>query len=157
MEALLYVLYDGPCALCQGVVRLALRQPGASRCRFVPLQAVVDTPAGDQLAGRLGERLGESVVVLRGSEILVRSDAALALLEALGPWAWLARRLRCLPRAWRDALYEAVAARRARLFGRYEAPLCERLSPAHRSRLLDALPPEALAALLHGVPTRPDP
>lgn len=144
MEPLLYVLYDGPCALCQGVVRLALRRPDAARCRFVPLAAVVGTPEGERLERWLGAALGDTVVVLRGAEVLVRSDAVLALLAALGPCAWLAAWLRRVPRGWRDRLYELVAARRHRWFGRAEGPVCERPSPDQRPLLLDALPPEAV-------------
>ena len=144
MEPLLYVLYDGPCALCQGVVRLALRRPAAARCRFVPLAAVIDTPEGERLERRLGEPIGDTVVVLRGAEVLVRSDAVLALHEALGPAAWLVPWLRRVPRAWRDRLYGWVAAHRQSWFGRAEGLACERPAPGQRPLLLEALPPDAL-------------
>ncbi|MEB3221696.1 MAG: DCC1-like thiol-disulfide oxidoreductase family protein [Candidatus Sericytochromatia bacterium] len=140
----LHVLFDGECATCHALVRLALRHPARAGLRFVPLGAVVNTPAGDALAHRLGEPLGATLVVLRDGEALTRSDAVLALAAALGGAWQLAGLGRLLPRPWRDALYDALAARRHRLG--LASVACEQLPAEARGLVLDSLPPEALAA-----------
>jgi predicted DCC family thiol-disulfide oxidoreductase YuxK len=138
------VLFDGECATCHALVRLALRHPARAGLRFVPLSAVAGTPAGGALAERLGEPLGATLVVLRDGVALTRSDAVLAVAAALGgPWR-LAGLGRWLPRRWRDRLYDAVAKRRHWL-GLPPRPLaCERLPPEVQALVLEALPPEAL-------------
>jgi predicted DCC family thiol-disulfide oxidoreductase YuxK len=143
---LLHVLFDGECATCHALVRLALRQPARTGMRFVPLSALVGTPAGDALAARLGEPLGATLVVLRDDEALTRSDAVLAVAAALGgPWR-VAGLGRWLPRRWRDRLYDAVAARRHWLGPPSLSLACERLPAELRALVLDALPAEALGA-----------
>lgn len=138
------MLFDGDCATCHALVRFALRHPARPTIRFVPLAAVVGTPAGEALARRLGEPLGDTLVVVRDGQALTRSDAVLAVATALGgPWR-LAALGRWVPRRWRDGLYDAFAARRHRLGC---APVaCQRLPPEARALLLDALPPEVLPA-----------
>ena len=56
----------------------------------------------------------------------------MAILPA--PWRWL-RWLRLLPRGLRDAVYDLIAGRRHRWFGRHEA--CPRPAPEVRDRFLD--------------------
>jgi predicted DCC family thiol-disulfide oxidoreductase YuxK len=67
-------------------------------------------------------------------QVLDRSDAALAILWDIGgPWrgvSWL----RLLPRALRDAVYDFVAKRRYRWFGKLEA--CALPAPEQSDRFL---------------------
>lgn len=110
------ILYDGTCGLCDGAVRFILKHERAPWCRFAPIQS----PAGAALiraAGRDPEKR-DTVYLWTGGMLLDRSDAALEAARHLrAPWRW-ARMLRVLPRPWRDALYDLVARRRYRWFGR---------------------------------------
>jgi predicted DCC family thiol-disulfide oxidoreductase YuxK len=111
------LFYDGGCGLCHGAVRLLLRLDRRGRLRFAPLGG--DTFAALLSAGD-GAALPESLV-LRTSEgrLLLRS---LAVVEGLrvagGAAAWLACVAALVPRGVADGLYDALARRRLRLFGR---------------------------------------
>ncbi|MGB7075393.1 MAG: DCC1-like thiol-disulfide oxidoreductase family protein, partial [Candidatus Sulfotelmatobacter sp.] len=68
--------------------------------------------------------------------LLSRSEAVLFVLKQLArPWRALASLLQILPKSLRDAVYNAVARRRYRIFGRYE--VCMLPPDQHRGRFLD--------------------
>ncbi len=126
------LLFDGVCNLCNGAVDFILRRERAPRLRFASLQSGY---ARRLLAGSDvdPERL-ETLVFVRGDEVLVRSDAVLAVCGELpAPWRWL-RVLRVLPRGLRDALYRFVAGRRYRWFGKRAS--CRMPSPEEKERFL---------------------
>ncbi|MBM4188869.1 MAG: DUF393 domain-containing protein [Gemmatimonadetes bacterium] len=108
------LLYDGDCGFCQATVQFVLRRDREKTLRFAPLQG--------EFAAALRARFGEleavdSVVwVPAGGEgVLLRSDAAFAVARYLGG-AWrLLPALAVVPRAIRDRVYDAIAARRHRL------------------------------------------
>jgi predicted DCC family thiol-disulfide oxidoreductase YuxK len=85
--------------------------------RFAPLQSEV----GQQLLKRLGvpEKV-DSVVLVVGDRVYVRSDAALEIVRRLGfPWSLLAV-FRVVPRPIRDVVYDWIARHRYQWFGRSE-------------------------------------
>ena len=131
------LLYDGTCGACNGTVQFVLRRDRRGSLHF----AALDSAFG--LAVRLRHpqiATVDSVVWIDttdGTERAVgRSDAALRLASYLGmPWSWLTIG-RVIPRSWRDALYDAVARRRYRWFGR--AVSCPIPTPAQRRRFVDA-------------------
>ncbi|MGE0192564.1 MAG: thiol-disulfide oxidoreductase DCC family protein [Planctomycetota bacterium] len=134
------VLYDGACGLCQRSVRFLLARDRRDALRFAALEGPVGQavlarhPTADVGADSLRTVLDHGQP---GERLLVRSSAALAALAALGG-AWrLVRMLEAVPRRWRDAVYDAVAARRHRWF---PADACALPTPRDRHKLLD-LPP----------------
>lgn len=130
-------LFDGFCNLCHAGVRFVIaRDPGA-RVVFAPLES--DT--GRRLLARHGGLPAgtDSLVVLAGDTLHVKSDAALALAERLTPpWPLLARLARRLPRALRDGIYDRIARSRHRWFGRRDA--CPRPESDAAGRFLDGPP-----------------
>lgn len=130
------ILYDGVCKLCHAAVRFVLARDRHARFRF----AALDSPAARARLADAGARgletLPDSVVLIDGAGVHVRSTAALRIARALGfPWS-----LACLaivvPRPLRDALYDAIARRRYRWFGREDA--CPMPPPGVADRFLDA-------------------
>jgi predicted DCC family thiol-disulfide oxidoreductase YuxK len=133
------VLYDGVCGLCDRLNRFVLARDRADRFRFAALQG--------ELARRLLSRHGREAgdldtfyVVARfggpDEAVLDRGRAAVHVLGSLGvPWS-AARALRILPRHVLDALYDFVAWRRYRWFGRFEA--CRLPDPRYLAKFLDA-------------------
>lgn len=111
------VLFDGVCNLCHGWVRFVIARDSHGRVAFAPLQS--DT-ARSLLATHGGMPAStDSLVVLDGDTLRVRSEAALAVAERLrAPWPLLARLARLVPRALRDGLYDRIARSRYRWFGR---------------------------------------
>lgn len=130
------ILYDGVCKLCHAAVRFVLARDRQARFRF----AALDSPAARARLAAAGvprpEALGDSVVLIDGAGIHVRSTAALRIARALGfPWS-LAFVAIVVPRPLRDALYDAIARRRYRWFGRDDA--CPVPPPDVADRFLDA-------------------
>lgn len=129
------VFYDGHCGLCHGFVRFLLAEDREHLFRLSPLQ-------GDAFARSVAESdratLPDSVVVRRSDgRLLVRSEAALLVLDALGGvWRVIALFGRLVPRALRDAAYDGVAATRHRLFAQ-PAEVCPLVPAELRSRFAD--------------------
>jgi len=124
----LVCFFDGHCGLCNGAVRWLLRRDRQDRLRF----AVLESEIGAELMARHGISLehqksgSTTILVVRGfggreEKILVRSEAALALLNELPrPWPAVGRMLGWIPLPVRDAVYRAVAHWRYRIGGRLE-------------------------------------
>jgi predicted DCC family thiol-disulfide oxidoreductase YuxK len=110
------VWFDGVCVLCNGFVDFLLARDRGGRIRFGALQS----PAGESVRRRARSLFGEvdSIVVSEGPDLRVRSDAALRAIAALGRGWRVVGVLRGIPRPVRDAVYDAVARRRYRWFGR---------------------------------------
>jgi predicted DCC family thiol-disulfide oxidoreductase YuxK len=122
------LLFDGQCLLCDGVVNFIVAHERSPMLRFSPLGSAFAArwlSAHPSLAGL------DSVLLVEGERVFARSEAALRIARHLRwPWRGLAV-LRVVPRFLRDALYDAVAARRQRWFGLKDACLRPaRLSPA---------------------------
>ncbi|MFN0177590.1 MAG: thiol-disulfide oxidoreductase DCC family protein [Gemmatimonadales bacterium] len=118
-EARPTLFYDGLCALCNGSVRFLLKFDRNGSLQFAPLTGPT---AQSLLASHPDLASIDSLVVVAGSAVLVRSAAVLWLLRYLGGgWtgvAWVGHRL---PAAFRDRLYDVIARWRYRAFGRYES------------------------------------
>ena len=132
-DALDTVFYDGGCALCHRSVRfLVARDRDGSRFRFAPI-------GGARFRAELSddERAGlPDAIVVRCADgrLLVRSAAALRLSARLGGLhAALARVLALVPARIRDALYDAIARSRYRVFGR-KTEVCPVIAPELRAR-----------------------
>ena len=127
------VFYDGGCALCHRSVRYLLaRDRDGSRFRFAPIggacfRAELSDP---ERAG-----LPDAIAVLTADRrLLVRSAATLRLAARLGGLhAAFARVLALVPARLRDALYDAIARARYRVFGRVVAA-CPVIAPDLRAR-----------------------
>ncbi len=127
------LLFDGVCNLCAGTVRFAITRDREARLRFTPLQS----PLGQDLLHRHGYEPGavDSVVLIDAAGAHDRSTAALRLLRHLpAPWRWIGPPLLLCPRRLRDAVYDFVARRRYRWFGRRDECLVP--TPDLRSRFL---------------------
>ena len=128
------VFYDGSCGLCHRAVQFLLaRDPHGARFRYAPLQ-------GQTAADVLGDidALPDSMVVqcTNGSQ-LTQGQAAVYLGRALGGFWWLlATTGGLLPTSLLDWLYDQVARRRYRWFGR-KAEHCPILPPEQRALFLD--------------------
>lgn len=128
------LLYDGVCALCNGVVRFLLRRDKAGLFRFAPLESA----AARELMVK-GEGAEGVVLVVDAlwpaHRVYRRSDAVAEALELLGGrWGVLGSALRTVPRALREWGYGVVARVRYRVFGRYA--VCPVPSAGERKRFV---------------------
>jgi predicted DCC family thiol-disulfide oxidoreductase YuxK len=133
------VFYDGVCGLCNRLVRFLLRRDRHARLRFAPLQG----PLARTELGRHGYDPSDldTVYVIAdrhtpSERVLAKSPAIFHALDSLGGgWRVLARAGSFVPVALADAVYDAVAARRYRTFGKLES--CPIPPPEWRARFID--------------------
>jgi predicted DCC family thiol-disulfide oxidoreductase YuxK len=127
------VLYDGVCGLCDRSVQFFLEEDAGRTLRFAPLQGETTRQRSDVPAD-----LRSLVFIANyggpGEKIYFRSDAVLRALNQLGGFWRVVSWLRIVPRLLRDAVYNAVAARRYRWFGKFDA--CRLPTPESRPRFL---------------------
>lgn len=131
------ILYDGVCALCNALVRFVLPRDRKDRFRFAPLQ-------GESARGLL-RRHGKNpddldtffvIADYEGStpRVLERDRAALFVLARLGfPWN-LSVVFRIIPPFLRRPVYNFIARRRYKWFGKYDA--CPLPAPEVRHKFL---------------------
>ena len=132
------LLFDGECGLCSRLVQFVLRADRKGTLCFASLQG---TFAREMLAAH--PELGgvDSMAWVErhhggGSTVLVRSDAVLRAARYLGfPWR-IGVLAGLMPRRVRDQLYDWIAKRRHRWFGRASA--CSLLTTEHRNRMIDS-------------------
>ncbi|MBL8548949.1 MAG: DUF393 domain-containing protein [Hyphomonadaceae bacterium] len=112
------VLYDGDCALCARSVQFLAPRDAQRRLRF----AAIAGPHGRAPARAAGidpDAPATWLLIDEAGRAHGRSDAILQALRRLkAPWPALGLAGFAVPRFVRDALYDWVAANRARWFGR---------------------------------------
>lgn len=126
------VLYDGTCLFCHASMRfIADRDPGG----YFRFGAVQDPRAQENLQRHcLAGIAVSSMVLIENGRPYVRSTAALRIARRLRfPWN-LAAAFLIVPRPLRDAVYDVIAAVRARIAGTTDS--CEIPSEAIRQRLI---------------------
>lgn len=132
------VLYDGDCGLCHRAVRFLLAEDRSGvRFRFAPL-------GGAEAMRRLGDAaaahaLPDSIVIQAddpSGRLFLKSGAVLRALDRLGGlWRVVAFAGRAVPRPLGDALYDAVARARRRIFPAPKSA-CPLIPPALRARFI---------------------
>jgi len=128
------ILFDGVCNLCNGFVTFVIaRDPGA-HFRFAALSS--DAAAGLLREAGITQPIPDTVVLVEEGRPYFRSDAPLRIARRLSfPWP-LAYGFLIVPRFIRDNIYDVIAARRYRWFGRRD--VCMVPTPGLRSRFLDS-------------------
>lgn len=125
-------MFDGVCNLCAAAVRFVIERDPAARFSFASLQSDTARRLLEQ-AGLLAT-LPDSIVLLDEEGVHTRSDAALRIAAGLRrPW-YFAAGLNVVPKALRDRVYDFVARRRYRWFGKQDACLVP--TPELQSRFL---------------------
>jgi predicted DCC family thiol-disulfide oxidoreductase YuxK len=126
-----YVLFDGACGVCTRSVRFIARRDVHKRFWFVPI--------GSAAAARVLKASGhaappaETMALLDGGRLSIRSEAVLRIARELG-WPWrLASVLLAVPGPLRDGVYRLVARNRRRVFKQ----TCRLDDAAIRSRVLE--------------------
>ncbi|HEU5056186.1 MAG TPA: DCC1-like thiol-disulfide oxidoreductase family protein [Kofleriaceae bacterium] len=136
-ERAVLVLYDGVCAMCNGIVTFLVARDRDDRFRFLALQSELGRQVVSARGGDPDEVSTLYVITAParpGERVLVRGRAGIrAMTSAGGPWVLL-HALRILPTFLLDAGYRFIANRRYRLAGRLDA--CPVPPPEHRHKFL---------------------
>jgi predicted DCC family thiol-disulfide oxidoreductase YuxK len=128
------ILFDGVCNLCNGVVKLVIRQDKKGHFKFAALQSA----AGQKLLEnhQLPQKEFESFLLIQNGRVYQQSDAALQVARRFSwYWQWV-QVLWLVPRPLRNAVYRFIARNRYRWFGKQEA--CMLPTPSNKQRFLEA-------------------
>ena len=113
------ICFDGHCLLCNSWVDFLIKRDRKNVFTFTSLQS-----NGGRNAllkhGYSKNKLEaiDSIVVLKADQISIRSDAAIEILVALGGIYKISKLLKLIPPSLRNLVYDTVAKRRYRWFGR---------------------------------------
>lgn len=131
------VLFDGVCNLCNGAVNYVIDHDPEGIFRFGSLQSAEARPhlerCGVEAPGE--DRPPGSIVLVEGDRCYTRSTAALRIARRLDGPARLLYGAILLPRFFRDAIYDWIAARRYAWFGRRDS--CRLPTPELAGRFLE--------------------
>ncbi|HMO62098.1 MAG TPA: thiol-disulfide oxidoreductase DCC family protein [Ferruginibacter sp.] len=126
------ILFDGVCNFCDSTINLVIRRDKKHRIKFAPLQSM----AGSQLLQQYGidENAMDSFVFIENGKAYTKSTAALKVSRYMNRLWPLMAVFFIVPRPVRDAVYDYVAARRYKWFGKKDQ--CMIPTPDMRSRFL---------------------
>ena len=112
------ILFDGVCNLCNGLVKFMFKYDKRAIFSFASLQS----ETAEVLLKKAGlTEVPDSVIVIKDGKALVKSEAALSIFQQLGGLFKLLLVFRLFPRSIRDRLYDEVAKRRYKWFGKKES------------------------------------
>jgi predicted DCC family thiol-disulfide oxidoreductase YuxK len=126
------ILFDGVCNFCNSAINFVLKQDKKGIFRFAPLQS----EAGQKLLKQynLSTKEFDSFVLIDQGKVYKKSAASLQLMNKL-PWYWKEVQVfRIIPTIFRDAIYDFIAKRRYKWFGKKDQ--CMIPTPEIRSRFL---------------------
>ncbi|WP_273852699.1 thiol-disulfide oxidoreductase DCC family protein [Guptibacillus spartinae] len=112
------ILFDGICNLCNGLVKFMFKYDKKAVFSFASLQSEM---AKDLLKEAGITEVPDSVIVIREGKALVKSEAALYIIQKLGGFFRLLLILRFLPLSLRNKIYDEIAKRRYKWFGKKES------------------------------------
>ena len=113
------ICFDGHCLLCNSWVDFLIKRDRKNVFTFTSIQS-----NGGRNAllkhGYSESKLEDtdSIVVLKADQISIRSDAVIEILVALGGIYKISKLLKLIPPSLRNLVYDTVAKRRYRWFGR---------------------------------------
>jgi predicted DCC family thiol-disulfide oxidoreductase YuxK len=129
------LLFDGECGFCNRTVQLFLkhekRTNGKGRMHFAPLQSEI----GSELRKYFEiDPSIDSIILIKDHAAYIKSCAALRLTPYMkGAWP-LMKAFVIIPPFIRNIVYDFIARRRMRIFGRVES--CALLQQEERTRFL---------------------
>lgn len=125
------LFYDGSCGFCQHSVQFILQHERAEEIYF----AALDSELANQLKKQHPKLQSiDSIVLLKGKELLVESDAVFALTTYLKAPYHYAKYTRFIPKTFLNQVYRFIARHRHRFIRQNES--CLLPSPQQRKRFL---------------------
>jgi predicted DCC family thiol-disulfide oxidoreductase YuxK len=126
------ILFDGVCNYCNTMVNFVIKEDKQKTIKFSPLQSTT----GQVLLNKYHVPKNiDSFVFIENGKAHLQSTAALKVIKHLAwYWQWL-QALWLIPKFLRDRVYNFVAKRRYKWFGKKES--CMIPTPEIRSRFLD--------------------
>jgi len=112
------ILFDGVCVLCSRGCNFVSNRDRRGYFRFVPMQLAEGRPLAEQIG--INPDRPDSFSFVANGQAYVKSEAVLRIARELPRWQWTWL-FHFIPRLIRDAIYDLVARKRYRWFGRRDA------------------------------------
>ena len=110
-----FILFDGYCNLCNGVVDFLLKHDRKNQFGFIPLQS---EPGKEMIQKYKLPENPDSVILIAGERVFIESDAALEIVRSMQfPWKIILV-FSIIPRPLRNKFYRFIASNRYRRWGR---------------------------------------
>jgi predicted DCC family thiol-disulfide oxidoreductase YuxK len=124
------IFYDGVCGLCNKSVQFLIKRDRMQKLRYAALQShIASAYLGDNITF-------DSFILYENGKMYKQSTAALKALAHLGGWWKLSTILFIVPLILRDAVYDFVARKRYKWFGKYDS--CKIPTPDQRKLFIDS-------------------
>lgn len=126
------ILFDGICNLCNASVRFVLKQDKKKQFLLASLQS----DAAKKLLLQYNYKNNDlnSIILIDRNKVHKKSAAIMIIFGYLGmPWRFL-NVMKVLPLGWRDFLYDQIAVRRYKWFGKKDT--CTMMLPEHKNRFI---------------------
>ena len=126
------ILFDGVCNLCNNAVNYVIKRDKKDRFRFAAFQE----EAGQRLIVKhnINTSKTDSIVMIDGDKVYVRSTAALGIAKYLGGGYSLFYGFMIIPNFVRNWVYDYVARNRYKWYGKKDS--CMIPTPELRSKFL---------------------
>ena len=126
------IIFDGICNLCCGWVQYLIRRDKTMKFRFVSFQS----ETGQKLLNQVHENdnMNESIIYLKENKSFRESSAVLEILTDIGGVWKLIAVLKLIPKPIRNKLYQLIAKKRYRYFGKRAT--CLLPTPVNKKRFL---------------------
>jgi predicted DCC family thiol-disulfide oxidoreductase YuxK len=139
-------VFDGYCVMCSTGASFIMRHDPQGKVRFLSAQS----PLGQAVYAHFGLPIDASYLLITRQGTFKKTTGFFRLADILGGWFRLGKVFWLVPKAIRDQVYDWIAARRYRLFGKSE--LCALLTAGQRARLV--IEDDELRAQLSPPPAR---
>jgi len=124
------ILFDGVCNLCNASVNFVIKHDKNEQFLFASFQS--DAAKEIMLHFNLKNLNLDSIVLIEGGKIYEKSTAILRIIRLLDGGFKLLYFFRVIPKFIRDWLYNAIAKKRYRLFGKRESCMIPSLDLKNR-------------------------
>ena len=126
------VVFDGVCILCNKTVQWIIRNDSKSKFRFTSAQSKMGQLL---LKEHVSADSFKSILYITDNSVYLKSTAVLRILRGLDGGFQLLYSLIIIPRIFRDMVYDFIANRRYKWFGKRDS--CMTPFPEYRDRFLE--------------------
>ncbi len=121
------ILYDGFCNLCNSTANFVKKKDQKKKFRFESLHSefakvffenVLQKPPGNELTSEISKNYFETIVLINGDQIFLKSKAILKIAQALGFPYSLIYIFILVPSPVRDFIYDVISRNRYKWFGK---------------------------------------
>jgi len=128
------LFFDGDCALCNRAVRYVIQLEGRPAIVFASLQSEVAAKLLSDFFADMRQQ-PDSILLLYEGTIYIKTAALLQIAVLSGGWLRLLKLIYLIPNNLRDKLYDFIASRRRKWFGK--SLHCGLMHGIYRDRFID--------------------